>query len=242
MSDNLPEKKTETSIQNALLGIVQRTDIDPERLEKFLDLQIMMEERQSKEAYNKAMAAFQGDCPVIVKNKTVDFTAKSGNQTKYDFAPLDEIVSVIKPLLQKHGLSFSFNIVPGESMDCLITTISHADGHSKDYNYTFFPMHDDQRMNQSQRRKSAITYAKRAGLENALGIVTTGEDDDANRALDTPVNENQIAEIRDLMEKTKTKEDSFLKYLGVAKFEELSFTGGKKAIYALRTKRDSNVS
>lgn len=230
----LPEKKNEASIQSALLEIVQRTDIDPERLEKFLDLQIMMEERQAQAALNKALASFQSECPIITRKK-------QGHNSKY--APLDEIVYQIKPVLDRNGLSFTFNTKKkNESEKEMIVTIRHKDGASFDSVYTFSSIDDGGKMNTSQRIRSANSYAKRTALENALGVVTAGEDDDAGRAIDSPVNAGQLAEIKDLLGVTKTKEDAFLKYLGVENFEGLSFEGGKKAIYALRTKRDKNVS
>ena len=68
-------------------------------------------------------------------------------------------------------------------------------------------------MNASQRRKSALSYAKRAGLENALGIATADEDDDAIRAtekeLDGKSSDELFQTMKDLMDKT-----GFLEYNG----------------------------
>lgn len=236
-----PEPVKEFDMQDALLQIVQRTDIDPERLEKFLDLQIKMENRQAERAFNDAMAKFQGECPVIKRTKKTDFTSKSGSQTKYDYSPLDEIVHVIKPILNKHGLSYSFDVQEGEQRSKLITKIKHMAGHTEVFTLEFDPMHDDQRMNTSQRRKSALTYVKRAGLENALGIVTAGEDDDARRAIDNMVTKEQLDQIYDLVAKTKSDMKGFCDFLKVNKVEELSEYDAKKAINALKAKRSSCI-
>lgn len=225
------------SMQSALIQIVQRQDIDPDRLEKFLDLQIKMENRQAERAFNEALALFQGECPIIRRTKKTDFTSKSGNQTKYDYSPLDEIVHVVKPILNKHGFSYSFNVKENEKSSTLITTIRHKDGHSVPSELEFESLHDDGRMNNSQRRKSALTYVKRAGLENALGIVTAGEDDDARRAVDAPVTEEQLAEITEMIKQTKSDEKKFLEFLQVSKLADLSEYEGKKAIMALKQKR-----
>ncbi len=228
-----PTQENETvSMQSALLAIVQRTDIDPERLEKFLDLQIKMENRQAEQAFNEALSGFQGECPIIVKNKKVKF-----NSTSYDYAPLDEIVSVVKPILSKFGLSYSFDIKNDGTLATMITTIYHKAGHSKNFLYSFDAMSDGGTMNQSQRRKSAVSYAKRAGLENALGIVTTGEDDDAGRASDAPITAKQLEEIADMIKQTKSDEKKFLEFLQVSKLTDLSEYEGKKAIMALKQKR-----
>lgn len=236
-SESLPAKAP--SFEDALLKIVERSDIDPERLEKFLDLHAKTQARAASIAFFDALAGFQGDCPIITRSRKVDFTSKTGNNTKYSYAPVDEIVHIIKPSLVKWGLSFSFDIkkTDKESENELQVTIRHRGGHAEVTSYYYNPLHDDQRMNQSQRAKSAITYAKRAGLENALGIVTADEDDDANRALDTTVSPAQIEEIKRLMTQTKTEEKNLLKYLKIDSFDQLTDFEAKKAIHSLKQKR-----
>lgn len=220
------------NIQDALLQIVQRTDIDPERLEKFLDLQIKMENRQAEQAFNEALAGFQSECPIIPKNKKVKF-----NSTSYDYAPLDEIISLIKPFLSKYGLSYSFDVKAEGATSNMATTIYHKGGFSKTFYYTFDSVSDGGAMNQSQRRKSSVTYAKRAGLENALGIVTTGEDDDARRAIDDPATPEQLEQIKELMKKTSVTDAQFNERYKVDKITDLTSYEAKNAIMALKTRR-----
>lgn len=225
------EPVRELSMQEAMIQIVQRTDIDPDRLEKFLDLQIKMENRQAEKAFSEALAGFQGECPIIAKNKKVAF-----GTTKYDYAPLDEIVSVIKPLMSKYGLSYSFDVKSEDKSTVMITTIYHKEGFSKTSFYAFDSLGEGS-MNQSQKRKSAVTYAKRAGLENALGLVTTGEDDDARRAIDTFISQTQLDEIKSLLIATKSDTVKFLVFLKVEKLESLTEMEAKNAIHMLKEKR-----
>jgi hypothetical protein len=238
MSKDLVKSKNE-EIQSALIEIVKNKDIDPERLEKFLDLQIKMEERQSKMLFQSALAEFQGECPIIRKTKKTSFESKSGNTTKYNYSPLDEIIHVIKPILMKRGLSFSFDIrkTSEQNLNELITTISHKDGHSKEFTYFFNPLHDDARMNLSQRAKSALTYAKRSGLENALGLVSTDEDDDANRAIDLMATDEQMKAIEKLIKSTDSNKKLLEKHLGIESLESMSKLEATNVIHALKQKR-----
>lgn len=231
------------SLQSALIEIVQRPDIDPERLEKFLDLQIKMEERQALKDFNEAMAKFQSECPIIKKTKRVDFVSSSGKRTQYDYAPLDEMVFVIKPILDKYGLSYSFNMFEMDGLQYanLVTTIKHINGHSQSSNYHFDPIHDDNRMNLSQRRKAAITFAKREGLQSALGIVTQGEDDDARRAIDQVATEEQMEKIESLLKSTKTEKKKLYEFLHLEVGVLLSRKDADTAINALQQKRGHNV-
>lgn len=226
----------ELSMQEALVQIVQRTDIDPDRLEKFLDLQIKMENRQAERAFSDALAGFQGECPIIAKNKKVAF-----GTTKYDYAPLDEIVSVIKPLLSKYGLSYSFDVKSEDKTTVMITTIYHREGFSKLSYYSFDALGEGS-MNQQQKRKSAVTYAKRAGLENALGLVTTGEDDDARRAIDTQITPSQIEEIEKLIIDTKSDLTKFKAVFQIKEISDFSNYEAKDAIHALKEKRSKGIA
>jgi hypothetical protein len=221
-----------TEMQSAILQIVKQKDIDPERLEKFLNLQVQLEDRQNAQAFNEAFAEFQKECPIIQKTKKVSY-----GQTNYDYASLDEMVHQIKPIMGKNGLGFSFDITQADNLMNLVTTITHKDGHSKTFNYFFDQMDSGGKMNDSQRRKSALTYAKRSALENALGIVTAGEDDDARRAVDNPVTNEQLEKIHSLMKTTDTTEESLLKYLKIENLGLLSTVDAKKTINSLNGKR-----
>lgn len=233
--------ETKIDIQAALLNIVQRSDIDPDRLEKFMDLQIKLEERQAEKSFNEAMANFQRECPIINKTKKVDFSSKSGNRTKYDYAPLDEMIHVIKPILTKYGLSYAFDLERDGEENKLLTTIAHIDGHKKSFSYYFDKLHDDNRMNSSQRRKSALTFAKRSALENALGVVTQDADDDAQRAVDNIVTSEQVDEIYNLLRLTDTGQEKFMTAMKIDSIEEMDSALYKKAINMLRRKRAKTV-
>lgn len=228
------------SITSALIELSKNPDIDPHKIEQLMNLQLKMEDRQAEKEFNNAMASFQGECPVITRNKKTDFASKSGGQVKYDYAPLDQIVSIVKPILAKNGLSFTFTV--NQNADKIttdiVTTIYHSSGHNKDFKYTYDSIHDDGRMNASQRRKSALTYAKRAALENALGLVTAGEDDDARRASDRMATAEQLKKIASLVKSTDSKEQDLLNYLSLDSMDQMSEFDAKKAISALDQKRN----
>lgn len=223
----------ELNIQDALLQIVQRTDIDPERLEKFLDLQIKMENRQAEAALSNALAEFQAECPIIQKTK------KAHNS---NYAPYDEIKSVVKPIAHKHGLSWSFSVNDkNEHEKEMIVTVRHKQGAQFQSRYSFPSMDDGGKMNSSQRTKSSNSYAKRAALENALDIASAEMDDDARRAIDRSATKEQLDTIYDLVARTKSDMKGFCDFLKVAKVEDLSEYEAKKAINALKAKRSSCI-
>lgn len=233
-------KSESESIGSAILRVVAQKDIDPERLEKFLDLQFKMEERQAKSAFAESLAGFQGDCPSIIKNKKVGF-GSGEKAVNYSYSPLDEIVHIIRPVLKKYGLSFSFDCRRiDDKTNELVTILTHKQGHSESYSHFYFSCADGQG-NMSQRIKSALTYAKRAALESALGLVTAGEDDDALRATDRPATEEQLTQVKELAELKKADVKKLLVFLEVASFDDLTDFGATKAIHALKQKSDIKV-
>lgn len=230
-------KKEDAQLQEGdslLLEMAKRTDIDPDKLEKLMDLQFRFEAKQAERAFNEALAGFQGECPIIKKSKNVNF--KSVN---YDYSPIEEMVGVIRPLLNKHSLSFSFNVKETGEKDKmeLVTKIRHAQGHAEETSYFFNKYHDDDRMNLSQRAKSAITFAKRAALENALGLVTEKEVDADARPKLAPVTDTLISDIKTLLKETNSDETKFLNYVGAESVESLSPEQAQKAIHALKAKK-----
>ena len=234
----LPAAQPPQTVTDSFMSALLDPSISPERLEKMMDLKDRWDNRQASMEFSAAMAGFQGDCPVIKKTKKVKFTSGSGKTTEYNYSPIDEIAEIIRPILKKHGLSYSFNIETKESgLAVIVTTIRHSSGHSEQTRYEFNDMHDDMRMNLSQRRKSAVTFAKRAALENALGIVTAEEDDDARRAVDRAITPAQIDEIDSLLAMTITNKSQFLAVMKVEKVEHLSEFEAARAISLLKQKR-----
>ncbi len=226
------DKPQELDLQSALMKLTTQKDIDPARLEKFMDLQFKFEDRQNERSFNKALADFQMECPVIKKTKKVSF-----NTTDYNYSPLDEIVFVIRPIMGKFGLSFSFdNEAKDGTKAKLYTTVMHSSGYSKKTTWDYDLMSQGGQMNTSQRNKSALTYAKRAGLENALGIVTTDEDDDAMRAIENPASPMEIKSLKEYVTLANANEKDLLTFFKVENYNEMNSYDVRRGISMLKQK------
>lgn len=111
-----------------------------------------------------ALAKAQGQFPAIPKNK-------KGHG--YNYAPMDTIQRIVRPVLAKHGLGF-YQTPRGDEM---VTVLFHESGERIEVP---FPMVDIQgRMNAMQMKGAVSTYASRYGLCLALGI-SADEDTDAH--------------------------------------------------------------
>lgn len=116
----------------------------------------------------EALAKAQAEFPVIPKNKKV-----KARSFDYWYADWDTVVQYTKPILTKHGLSFSQEI---HENNC-VTHIMHVSGESI---VRCCPIIIPK--TSMQEVGAALTYAKRYGFSLAFGIATD-DDLDANELI-----------------------------------------------------------
>ena len=238
MSSLEKSKGKDTTVYSAIASLAENDKLDTEKLKELVNLQFQIEERQAKQEFNKAFAAFQAECPVMEKVKKVDFSARSGNRVKYNYCPLEHLVQMIKKPLADNGLSYSFNIKQGNPYYELITTISHARGYSKEFSHFFNPIHQDSKMNLSQQQKSALTYAKRAGLESSLGVATKEEDDDARATDQIPASTDALEELKNIISADRVPR--LLDYINKSfgrDYKSINELGQVEALHAIEVSR-----
>jgi len=228
-----------TTPQNpmALLGQMDLSNVDPDKLEKLLQIQATWEDRQAEKAFNTALADFQAEMPQV-------FKGRKESKGKYTYASYDDIMFVARPILRKNGLSISCSQSETETVLTIEMTISHKGGHSRKTTYSTpkdGPIKTQDGRNvtsQAQAQSSSNTYARRICLCNALDIVVTDEDDDGQAAGDPLITEEQAGEIYQLMEKlTKERKEGFMEWiqkLGAEKVEDLRQSDFRKVVSQLK--------
>lgn len=116
--------------------------------------------------------------PALVKAQETMAGAKKGADNpffKSKYANLEEVIRVVKDAFQKNGLAFVQFPVSAEGMAGVETIIMHDSGEFISNEFLLkCSKYDPQGMG------SAITYARRYGLQSAAGIPS--EDDDGNAA------------------------------------------------------------
>lgn len=147
-------------------------------IERLMTLREKMNAETAKKAYNDAMAAFQAECPIIKKTKSVN--TKSGGKA-YSYAPIESVILQVKHLLQKHGFRYSTSIVFANSQVKAICHVTHSLGHTESTEMEVPLGNKTDVMSQSQVVAAASTFAKRYAFLNAFGIMTGDEDTDATK-------------------------------------------------------------
>jgi hypothetical protein len=156
-------------------------------IERLMVVREKLQAESAKAAFDASMAAFQSECPIILKEK-------SGAKNAYKYAPLDAIVDQVRGLTQKHGFSFSVTSAVDTGWVKAICKITHALGHSEVSEFRV-PVDDkNPMMTAPQRYGGAMTFAKRYAFCNGFGILTADEDLDGHAARPKPAGPKQATE------------------------------------------------
>lgn len=183
------EQQTEVSV-----FIQQAIDkgLPVETMERLFALREKVNAEEARNAFHKAIAEFQNACPEVQKTKKV--MNNDGQSVRYQYAPLDEIIKQIKKPLMNAGLSYSWNVKNDPEMIEATVKITHTLGHSETSSFQI-PIDKGGYMTAPQKYASALTFAKRYTLVNALGISTGEEDTDATDVGKEPAPKSEKAKI-----------------------------------------------
>ena len=179
-----------------LIALAIRSGTSVDALERLLTLRERLHAEQARAAFFTALTAFQARCPIIPKTKKARIQSATGSY-EYNFAPLDQLAKTIAPHLEACGLSYTFNTVFQDNAQIVTCYVHHVMGHTEESTFTS-PIDPTARMNAMQKSGSSRTYGKRYALEDALGI-TSGSDDDDARATglqDPPTAEEKHQRLR----------------------------------------------
>lgn len=177
----------------AIIQVIERAALNPEididKLERLLQMQERMLDRQALMTYSAAMAAMQTELPSI---------AERGRTNTGFYATLEDIIDTVRPIIKKHGFAVSFRIQTQERGIQITGVLMHKDGHREETSM-LLPADTSGSKNAVQAFGSSISYGKRYVLCALLNIATRGQDDDAHATapvkLVTPFQAEQIKQL-----------------------------------------------
>ena len=159
--------------------LVAAMEKGPDVVERMMVVRRELNAERAKAEFDAALAAFQTECPPIPKGKNV---RDSVGTTLYHYAPFESILAIVKPVMRKHGLSFTLDTDTDSKDGWVIATckVTHTAGHAET-SKAKFPLGTGTRaMSVTQVFAAALSFASRRVFCNALGIVTVGEDFDGS--------------------------------------------------------------
>lgn len=188
------------SESSAVLAVIARAASDPtvdmDKLERLLDMQERIMNKQAETEFNSALAAMQAEIPSVAERGAITGKTKDGRDFKSgNYATYEDIVDVVRPIMNKFGFAISFSIEQSPSSIVVIGELVHKAGHSKKTQMSL-PHENSGSKNSVQAIGSSTSYGKRYVFCAMLNIATRGQDDDGYAAVPfvglTESQENQI--------------------------------------------------
>lgn len=219
------------------LSVIERAAIDPKvdvlKMEKMLDMQERILNKQAEMSFNQAMTRLQPKLPTIAHKSQIAF--KGTVQSTY--AKYEDIDEVIRPLYTAEGFSLSFNTEVSDGGAIVIGTLSHEAGHSRTASIPL-PLDSSGSKNNIQAMGSTISYGKRYLVGMLLNIVTKGEDDNGQASDVLSIEDAAKIDLR--IVEVKADKKKFLDFMGVDDVRKIRMKDFGKALNALASKEAEN--
>lgn len=191
----------------AVMGMIERAaankDIDVAKLEKLLDMQERIFNKNAEMAFNSAMAEMQPELPVIRENGVIEITGRK--PTRY--AKFEDINEQVKPILQKHGFAITFRTNTTNNKVIVVGILTHRQGH-REQTEMELPVDTSGSKNAVQAVGSSTQYGKRYVMEALLNLTSRGQDDDGTGAGKGCLSEEQFQSFKKAIEATLTKKEA----------------------------------
>lgn len=209
-------------------------DMDVAKLEKLMDLQERILNRNAAQAFSAAFSKMQSELPEIEKKGQI--MVKDELRSRYGL--FEDINEAVKPILKDYGFAISFRIQQDATTIKVTGVLRHEQGHFEETDI-ILPTDSSGSKNAVQAIGSSVSYGKRYTMCALLNITTRGEDD--NGAASTEVLDTEKAVEIDLMiTQVKANKPKFLKYMGVDDVRKIRATDYQKAKTLLEDKEKDN--
>lgn len=221
-----PAPASETA---AILSVIERAARDPsvdiDKMQRLMDMRDRELTRNAKAAYMAALAEMQPELPSIAERGEIRHDRKDRSAAPQStYARWEDINDAIKPALAKHGFALSFRT--GRDGDRIVVTgiLGHREGHSEETTM-HLPADSSGSKNAVQAVGSSTSYGKRYTAMALLNLTSRAPEDrdDDGRAGGggSTISEEQIGQMRDLIEKVEADLVKFCNHLGIPSLADL---------------------
>jgi hypothetical protein len=220
-----------------LMQMLADPNIPADKMEVVMKMRREVLGDQAREAFMEHFAALSAEMPQVERDGTVELVKDGRSMGKYAFTTIENMDTILRPLLAKHGFAISFASVDNKESITITGTLSGW-GWERTSTYTLPPDAGPGR-NALQARGSSRRYAKRYIVDDLVNVVRKGKDDDARGALEQLIDATQLKELVDLIKATATDEAAFLKTMvsGAESLQDIRQRDFPRLIMALREKK-----
>jgi hypothetical protein len=209
------------TVADMLQAVIERgvTQENVAAVNEIVKLYERMEDKKAEREFAQAFVALQAEMPSV---KAVQPVPNRDGSLRYRFAPYEEIMEQVAPMLKRHGFTVTFSTDFAEGRLIKTCTLQHIGGHSKSNKFAVRIGSGPPGATESQADGAASTYAKRFALCDALNI-QIDKDTDA-RAEGGTITPEQAEELERRVAETNSNREAFLKFAGAKKLSEIKDT------------------
>lgn len=153
--------------------LASNKDVDTDKLRALIEMQKDIMAVNATTAFNAAFALMQPKIPTI---------GEKGKTDKGTYAPREDIVDAVRPILAEHGFTLSFRTEwPEGGKVRVVGILTHEKGHSRESSFEAAADQSGSK-NGIQAFGSSVEYGRRYTTTDLLNIVTRKADDDGRKA------------------------------------------------------------
>jgi hypothetical protein len=228
----------------AILSMIERLAVNPaadiDKIMKLMEMRERIQMKQAETAFNAAMAAAQAELQPVVKRLKND-------HTKANYADLDAIYEMAKPIITSHGFGPSFGTGKAEIAGHvrIVCDLTHAEGFSKRYEQEF-PLDNAGTGGKTNKTDiqaigSTMTYGRRY-MTLGMFDIATKNDTDGNKRAPAPgptITPEQAETIREIVDSLDGSPERFCAHFKIKSVGELPAAKFADAMAAIKRRQEA---
>lgn len=220
------------TLLSLILQVAKDPTVDVNKLRELLAMQERMEDRAAKSEFSAAMSRLQARIPQIGKGGAIIVKDKLQSQ----YAKLEDIDVVLRPLMDAEGFSFSFAEVSVDQHGRkFCARVTHRAGHFEE-KFLTLALDTSGNKNSTQASGSTVSYAQRYLMKMHFNIVERNVDNDGGD--EEFITKEQALDIETAIADTNSKLDNFLRLIaGAPSIAEIPARDYKRVMSALAEKK-----
>lgn len=178
------ENAQSTGLLQQIVGLASDPTVDAAKLQTMADLAIKLQVHEQQQQFNRDLNSAIMEMPVISRDGRIVIKDKNTQAIVQStpFARFEDIDRIVRPIANKHNLSYSFEVGGDATRITVRPIIRHANGFVERGEAMPLPLETSGSKNNVQGAGSSTTYGKRYALCAAFSIVTEGLDTDGHGA------------------------------------------------------------
>lgn len=223
-------------ITSMIERLAKDPSVDADKLERLFALQTRARDDEAAERYNAAILAVQRDVESVIRHL-------SNDQTQSKYADLGAIMRMLKPILDRNAVAVQFGTADCPKPDHVRVTSRVSHGRHVERDFIDMPivttgLRGNANKTQTHATAEATTYGRRYLLCMVFNIPLADEDGNASSRVAKPIDQEQAAKIRELVEASGANLSAFLANAcgGASCIEDIAAVDYVKVKAALETK------